>query len=237
MRLQRSEWVVVISLLLLSFIPCVGGAIRLIELSLGASFQFLPPKPMISSAPIPVLVHLATAIPYCVLGIAQFLPSLRQRHSNLHRVLGRGLALAGVASVLSGLWMTQFYAHPAEDQSNLLYVVRLTVGFSMLGCFYLGVSYAMKKCIGQHQAWMIRAYALAQGAGTQSLIGIPWVLMAGEITGSLRDFVMTAGWVINALVAECIIRKMGKNAPNREPVQLRPIPSKMTELERLANNL
>jgi len=230
MRLQRSEWIVVISLLLLSFIPCVGGTIRLIELSLGASFQFLPQKPMISAAPTPVLVHLATAIPYCVLGIAQFLPSVRQQHPKLHRVLGRGLALAGVASVLSGLWMTQFYAYPAEDQSNLLYAVRLSVGFSMLGCFYLGVTHAMKKCIWQHRAWMIRAYALGQGAGTQSLIGIPWVLVTGEITGSPRDFVMTAGWVINILVAEGIIRKMGRNAPDREPVQLRPMPSKMTEL-------
>lgn len=220
MRLQRSEWIVVISLLLLSFIPCVGGTIRLIELSLGTTFELLPQKPMISDAPIPVQIHLATAIPYCVFGIAQFLPSVRKRHTKLHRITGRGLALAGVASVLSGLWMTQFYAHPAEDQSKLLYAVRLTVGLSMLGCFYLGVTHAMKKCIGQHRAWMIRAYALGQGAGTQSLIGIPWVLMAGEITGSSRDFVMTAGWVINALVAESIIRKMGQYAPDREPVSM-----------------
>jgi uncharacterized membrane protein len=231
MRLQRSEWIVVISLLLLSFIPCVGGTIRLIELSLGASFQFLPQKPMISAAPIPVQIHLATAIPYCVFGIAQFLPSVRQRHPKLHRVIGRGLALAGVASVLSALWMTQFYAYPAEDQSNLLYAVRLTVGFSMLGCFYLGVTHAMKKCIGRHRAWMIRAYALGQGAGTQSLIGVLWVSIAGEITGSPRDFVMTSGWVINVLVAEGIIRKMRQNAPDREPVQLSPMPSMMTELD------
>ncbi len=231
MRLQRSEWIVVISLLLLSFIPCVGGTIRLIEVSLGASFQFLPHKPMISAAPIPVQVHLATAIPYCVFGIVQFLPSVRQRHPKLHRVLGRGLALAGIASVLSALWMTHFYVYPVEDQSNLLYAVRLTVGFSMLGCFYLGVTHAMKKSIGRHRAWMIRAYALGQGAGSQSLIGILWVLMAGEINGSPRDFVMTAGWVINALVAEGIIRKMGLNAPDREPFQLGPMPSKMTELD------
>lgn len=230
MRLQRSEWIVVLSLLLLSFIPCVGGAIRLIELSLGASFEFLPNKPMIRAAPIPVQIHLVTAIPYCVFGIAQFLPSIRQRHPKLHRVMGRGLVFAGVVSVLSALWMTQFYTYPVEDQSNLLYVVRLAVGLSMLGCFYLGVFHAMKKCVGRHRAWMIRAYALGQGAGTQSLIGILWVLMAGEITGRPRDFVMTAGWVINMLVAEGIIRKMGLIAPDRDPVKLRPMPSKMTEL-------
>ncbi len=207
MKLQRSEWIVVISLLLLSFIPCVGGTIRLIELGLGATFEFLPEKPEIRSTPIPVQIHLATAIPYCVLGIGQFLPSVRRRHPKLHRITGRVLALAGVVSVLSALWMTQYYAYPDGVQSPLLYVVRFTVGVTMLGSICLGIANAMKRKIGTHQAWMIRAYALGQGAGTQSLIGIPWVLAAGEPTGTSRDFVMTGGWVINALVAEWINRR------------------------------
>ncbi len=220
MKLKRTEWLVFAGLLLLSLIPCVGGTIRLIELGLGTTFEFLPVKTDITSTPFPVQIHLATAIPYCVLGIGQFLPSIRRRHQSLHRIIGRMLALAGAVSVLSALWMTHYYEYPDGDQSTLLYVVRITVGITMLGSICLGVANAMKRKIGPHRAWMIRAYALGQGAGTQSLIGIPWVLAAGELTGTSRDVVMTGGWVINALVAEWIIRRQRYRSSNRKLVQV-----------------
>jgi len=74
-------------------------------------------------------------------------------------------------------------------------------------CILLGLSSVLKKRIAQHQAWMIRAYALGQGAGTQVMITIPWLLTVGEPGGFTRDILMTAAWVINIVVAEWIINK------------------------------
>jgi hypothetical protein len=66
---------------------------------------------------------------------------------------------------------------------------------------------------------MIRAYAIGQGAGTQVIISIPWLLLAGEPTGLTRDLLMTLAWVINIVVAEKIILKQSKRVVNR-PVSL-----------------
>ncbi|MFT6864468.1 MAG: hypothetical protein ACJAVK_003034, partial [Akkermansiaceae bacterium] len=54
---------------------------------------------------------------------------------------------------------------------------------------------------------MIRAYALGQGAGTQVLVSIPWLVTVGEPSGFTRDVLMTLAWVINVFVAEWIIRR------------------------------
>lgn len=44
MKLTKSEWLLMLGLLLLSFIPCVGGALRLFELRTGEAFEFLPER-------------------------------------------------------------------------------------------------------------------------------------------------------------------------------------------------
>ena len=206
-NLKKSEWIILIGLLVLSFVPCVGGIFRLVELELGTDLELLPENPRVQSARIPVEFHLMSSIPYCILGAFQFLLSIRRNYPKWHRLAGRFLVCAGIVSALSGLWMTHYYAFPDSLQGNLLYFVRIIVGFSMTMCILLGLSSVLKKRFAQHQAWMIRAYALGQGAGTQALIAIPWLLTVGEPSGFTRDILMTAAWVINIVVAEWIINK------------------------------
>jgi len=103
--------------------------------------------------------------------------------------------------------MTHYYSFPDYLQGNLLYAVRVFVAFSMTAFILLGVLAVFKKRISQHQAWMIRAFALGQGAGTQVLITIPWLLIIGEPSGLTRDILMTVAWMINIVVAEWIINK------------------------------
>ena len=57
-----------------------------------------------------------------------------------------------------------------------------------------------------HGAWMIRGYAIGMGAGTQVLTHVPWFLLVGQPGEMARAVLMGAGWVINLLVAEWIIR-------------------------------
>ena len=221
LNLKKSEWIILIGLLVLSFIPVIGGMFRLAELELGATLEFLPENPRIQSAPIPVEFHIISSIIFCILGAFQFLSSIRRDYPIWHRIAGRFLVCAGMVSALSGLWMTHYYSFPDSLQGNLLYFVRLIVGVSMTVCILLGLSSVLKKRITQHQAWMIRAYALGQGAGTQVLIMTPWLLTVGEPSGFTRDILMTAAWVINIVVAEWIINKRSTRLNISMPTSLK----------------
>lgn len=56
---------------------------------------------------------------------------------------------------------------------------------------------------------MTRAYAIGLGAGTQVLTHLPWFLLVGGTPGELpRGVMMGAGWVINIVVAEWVIRRV-----------------------------
>ncbi len=221
-NLKKSEWSILIGLLLLSFVPCIGGISRLVDLGSGAGL--LPENPRIQSAPIPVIFHILTAVPYCLLGAFQFLPSVIKMYPKWHRLAGRLLVGAGIISALSGLWMTHYCSFPDELQGDLLYCVRIIVGFAMTAYILLGLAAVLKKRIVQHRAWMIRAYALGQGAGTQVLITIPWLLTVGEPTGLIRDILMTVAWVLNIIIAERAINnrsnKIDRNSLKSRAVRL-----------------
>ena len=167
----------------------------------------MPENPRVRLAPVPVIIHLVGSIPYCILGIVQFLPSLRNAYPKWHRISGRFLVAAGLLAALTGLWMTHFYEFPSSLQGPLLYWVRIIVGFGMIASLCLGLSAVFKRRIAEHKAWMIRAYALGQGAGTQVITAIPSFVMVGEPSGLTRDIFMTLSWVINILIAEAVIRK------------------------------
>jgi len=211
--LKKQEWIILIGLLLLSFVPSVGGISRLVELGSGSGL--LPVNPRVQSVPAPAVFHIISAATYCILGAFQFLPSIRRNYPNWHRQAGRLLVVAGIVSALSGLWMTHNYAFPGDLQGGLLYSIRIVVGFSMTVYILLGLSAVIRKRIMQHQAWMIRAYALGQGAGTQVVTAIPWMLAVGEPSGLTRDILMTVSWAINIVAAELIINRYVPQRPGK----------------------
>jgi hypothetical protein len=75
----------------------------------------------------------------------------------------------------------------------------------MAASIVLGFIAIRRRDITAHRAWMIRAYALAVAAGTQAFTqGIGEALFG---TSDLSTAVsVSAGWVINAAVAEWVIR-------------------------------
>lgn len=208
-RLRKSEWATLVGLVVLSLVPCLGGMLRLFELF--SDMRIMPENPRIETVPAPVVFHILSVVFYCLVGIAQFLPTVRKNHPQWHRRCGYLLVVAGIVSALSGLWMTHFYAFSKELQGPLLYVVRLIVSILMIGSLWLGIRAILKRNVAQHQAWMIRAYALGQGAGTQVFVMLPWALVIGEPTGLMRDMLMTFSWVINVIIAEIVIYRSQKN--------------------------
>lgn len=190
-------------LIVLSFIPVAAGAARLFGLASGAAIT--PENARFVAMPLPVVIHILGATLFCILGAFQFAPRFRRQNPNWHRIVGRILVLCGLAAGLSGLWMTQFY--PLSGlQGDLLYGFRLLIGSAMVVSIVLSFFAIRRRNITQHRAWMMRAYAIGQGAGTQALVSILWLVILGTPSELGRDLLLIAGWVINLAVAEWIIR-------------------------------
>jgi uncharacterized membrane protein len=205
-----SRWRVPAALLLLSVVPVVAGSLRLLEIAGGP--HLLPTNPRVDASPLPVVLHVLAAAIYAAAGAFQFPARLRRGHPAWHRRAGRVLVGAGLVVAGSGLWMTLFY--PGAPGGGLLWTVRLVVGSAMTISIVLGVSAIRRRDIAAHRAWMIRAYALALGAGTQVLTqGIGEGLFGiGDLSTGLS---ISSGWVINAAVAEWVIRRPGARRRHR----------------------
>jgi uncharacterized membrane protein len=199
-----AEWWIPTLLILLSLVPTVAGAFRLTELASNA--EITPDNARFFASPLPVVLHIVSVIIYSILGAFQFAPSFRRRRRVWHRRVGQLLIPSGFMAALSGLWMTHFYALPASD-SDILYGLRLFFGWFMIMSLVFGVVAIGQRKFVQHGAWMIRAYAIGLGAGTQVFTHLPLLLFPFDNIEIPRAVAMGAGWVINLIVAEWLIRK------------------------------
>ena len=102
--------------------------------------------------------------------------------------------------------MNQFYPY-AENDGPLLYGFRLVFGAGMVLAMGLGVAAILRRDIARHRAWMMRAYAIGLGAGTQAATQLPWILLVGQPSETPRALLMGAAWLLNLAVAEWFIRR------------------------------
>ena len=206
---EGSSWRVPAALLALSSIPLVAGSLRLLEVAGGP--QVLPTNPRIDASPTALVLHVVAAAVYVVVGAFQFPARLRRGHRDWHRRAGRVLVAAGLVVAGSGLWMT--VSHPDAPGGHLLWTVRLVVGAATGTSIVLGLAAIRRRDVAAHRAWMIRAYALAVGAGTQVLT--EGVGDAAFGTGDLsKALSMTSAWVVNAAVAEWVVRRPAHRRPD-----------------------
>jgi hypothetical protein len=208
-RPSRKPWLLPTGLILLVVIPLAAGGYRLSQLIGGAPVT--PENARFFHSPIPVVLHIVCACIYTLLGPFQFVPGFRRRRPGWHRVAGRVLIPAGLIVALSGLWMTLFYDLPSHD-GELLAVFRYLFGSAMALSIGLGLLAIRRRDFTAHRAWMIRGYAIALGAGTQVLTTLPWVVVAGQPGVLPRALLLAAGWVINLIIAEWVIRTRPVNA-------------------------
>lgn len=188
-------------LILLGLVPAAAGAARLFTLAAGTAS---PENARFFDAPVPVVLHVLAVVPYSLLGALQFAPARRGRW---HRTAGMALAPLGLVAALTGLWMTQRYPWPAGD-GEAVYVMRLLVGTAMTLALVRALAALPARDYAAHGAWMIRAYALGMGAGTQVLTHLPWFVLAGTPSETPRAVLMAAGWLINIAVAEWVIARL-----------------------------
>jgi hypothetical protein len=101
--------------------------------------------------------------------------------------------------------MTLFYSWAPGD-GLAVYLERLVAGSAMLASLVAALDGIRRRNFASHGEWMIRAYAIGLGAGTQVLTHLPWFILFGKPGESSRAVLMGAGWVINLVVAERVIR-------------------------------
>ncbi|MHA7282777.1 DUF2306 domain-containing protein [Arthrobacter sp. TMS2-4] len=216
---RRRTWLVPAGLIVLGLIPMLAGAARLTELA-GAP-EVTEQNARFVEFPVPVVLHILGATLYTLLGAFQFAPSLRRRGRTWHRRAGRILFPAGLVAALTGLWMACFSTLPPGDGALLL-AFRLLFGTGMALSLLLGVRAVIRGDIRAHGAWMTRAYAIGLGAGTQALILILPELLGSPPGVTLRALLMGAGWLVNLVVAEVVIRRRERTrTPRRSPGALR----------------
>lgn len=205
--ISRKEWLVTLGLILLALIPVIAGSVRVGQLTVGAaSTPVTPENSRFFNARLPVIVHIISASLYALLGAFQFAPGFRLRFPRWHRRVGWLLVPAGLSASLSGLWMAQFYPWPAGD-GVVVYVMRLLAGSGMTTSLFLAVAAVRQRNFAQHGVWMVRAYAIGMGAGTQVLTGIVWAVLGGAAGEVGRNVVLGSGWLINIVVGEWVIQR------------------------------
>jgi uncharacterized membrane protein len=210
------DWVP-FALVALVVVPAAAGSLRLLELAGGP--RLIPANPDLTASPVPLVVHIVSALSYAVLGAFQFSPHLRRRRPGWHRVAGRVLVVLGLAVAFSALCLTLFY--PRETGTGVLtYLFRLASGSGLAASIVLGFIAIRRGDVTRHRAWMTRAYALALGAGTQVFTkGI-----GGAVFGArplTMDLSLGAGWVINLAIAEYVIRRRTNRRTVRPIVRVR----------------
>ncbi|MDQ4118935.1 MAG: DUF2306 domain-containing protein [Actinomycetota bacterium] len=168
-----------------------------------------------AAASVPLIVHAASGTLFTTLGAFQFPTAVRRRGrgTGWHPRVGRLLVPLGLVAGLSALWLTVSYSHP-DGGEPLLYVLRLIFGVAMVAAVVAGFIAIRRRDVLRHRAWMIRAYAIGLGASTQILtLGVGGAMFG---TGELSTALLTgAGWVVNLVVAERVIRHREPRARER----------------------
>ena len=187
----------------MSAIPLTAGALRLVQLSGGP--DLIPDDPRYDAVPLALIVHIVGSAMFALVGAGQFMARFRRRHRSWHRGAGRTLVVAGLLVVASALWMTLFY-DPKPGTGQLLFGFRLVFAASMAGCLVLGFVTIRRRDFGAHRAWMMRAYAVGLGAGTQVFTeGFGEAMFGTSVLAG--DLEKGAAWVINLAVVEWLIRR------------------------------
>jgi hypothetical protein len=227
----RDRWLIA-GLLLLCVVPSLAGVFRLFMLA--GVVQHEADSARLLAVPLPLSLHIVSSCSFLAVGAFQLAPTFRAAHPRFHRTAGVMLVPVGLCAALTGLWLT-LGLPPGPHDGPVLFWIRMAVGATMTAAVLCSVVALRRRQFSAHGAWMLRAYALGMGAGTQVLTySAMWLSGAEETTGS-RALAMGAGWAINVLVAEWVIRRRdstrrgARSRPQRSARRVDDAPSESAE--------
>ncbi|UYN99588.1 MAG: DUF2306 domain-containing protein [Devosia sp.] len=194
------------ALVLLGFLPVLATIGRMIVRfgDVGAPADLVADSSRFFAMPTVVIMHVIGGCLFTLIGALQFSSGLRR--GPWHRISGRVMVVAGLLAGVSSLALTQFYP-PLPSDGPFLYWFRWAAGLGLVWSLAVGFRMARNRRFDQHRANMTRAYALGLGPSTQMLIGIPWVLVAGQPDPVTSDLLLGASWAINLAVAQWTLHR------------------------------
>ena len=204
------HWPAPAALILLGLVPILAGALRVTEIA--SNPLPTPDNARFLVHPIAIYLHAGGGAVYLLLGAFQFYTPLRLRWPRWHRVAGRVLVGVGTLAALSGLWMTQTFP-AAPGNPDMLYGFRVMFGLGLIICLTLGLLAARRRDIPTHRAWMMRAQAIALGAGMTVLTYGFWLLIGGSDSPQASALTQFAAWSINLALAEWFIQRDTRKTP------------------------
>ncbi len=155
--------------------------------------------------------HVVTAGAALLVGGFQFSRTLRRKRRGLHRWIGRIYCLSVLVAAASGLVMA-FFSSAAFTGF---------FGFGSLALLWTWTTYrgyraAREQNFAEHQAWMIRSFALTYAAPTLRLWLLLLVLVQTPFGVDTEVAVANAYapvpflcWLPNIIIAEVVIRRRG----------------------------
>jgi len=171
------------------FSACVVSVVALVRTPLftqAGMATFAPPGEEFALRPVrpSFLAHLALIIPWCFLGVFQFVPSVRKSLSfTYHRVAGRVFLLLSLGVAASGLSM----ASRAFGGSFVSQVGMAVLFFSFLLSIAFGYLAVRSKDIPSHRDWMIRLFSYGTSVITLRL----FMFIGLRIAAALRLWTAT----------------------------------------------
>jgi uncharacterized membrane protein len=149
--------------------------------------------------PLITALHMLSGIMFITLAPLQFTKKLRLKNLDLHRKLGRVLIVCALISGIYGLIAT--VALPAfgglASEASAWFFGPIFI-FSILRAFWC----AKNKKITQHREWIIRAFALGLGVGTQRVILIVLMISSGNSFEASFGPALWLGFGLNLVIAE-----------------------------------
>ena len=160
------------------------------------------------------IVHITTAAVALVLGPFQFSKRLRGRNKTLHRNMGRVYLIAVLLASLSGA-TTSFWNSMG---------IRGLIGYFVLDVLWAWTAWMAYKAVRgrrlrEHQAWMIRNFALTYAAVTLRaalpvliLVQLPFASDTSFpvlFDNAIHTIAPWLGWLINIVIAEWLIARRG----------------------------
>jgi uncharacterized membrane protein len=143
-----------------------------------------------------LVIHVAASATALLLGMLQFLPSIRTTRPHVHRWTGRIYATGCLVGAIAGLVLA-FGASTGPIS---------TAGFGLLAVVWAlttGLAWraAWRRKFGEHRAWMIRSFALTCAAVTLRLYLPALDLLSIPFIPGYRAISFVC-WVPNLLLAE-----------------------------------
>ena len=156
-----------------------------------------------------LLVHIACGITALVLGLFQFVPSLRSSRPALHRTMGlfyiSGTVIGGITGFPLSFMMLASHSPAIRPLFYPMFTGLVTLSIVWPVSTLMALTRARQRRFAEHRAWMIRSYALTFAAPTVRLIAGPLLLLTGDLVISLN--IAFVSWPFNLMVAELLIRR------------------------------